>query len=213
MAKTKVIIVGALGMDFHVFNTCFKGQDSHEIVAFTMAGEQNVGTVEGAGRKFPAKLAGEKIYPDGIPMIPERRLEEAIKKYNVDEVIFAYSDISHEEVMHLASKSLASGADFRLVSGKRTMIKAKKPVVAVCAVRTGCGKSQVSRAVYRFFKEKGIKVVAIREPMPYGDLIQQNVMRFEKYEDLDKYNCTIEEREEYEPYIAVSYTHLTLPTN
>ncbi|MFX0098854.1 MAG: cyclic 2,3-diphosphoglycerate synthase [Candidatus Hodarchaeota archaeon] len=201
MARAKVIIVGALGMDFHVFNTCFKGKNNYEIVAFTIAGEQNVGTVEGSGRKFPAELAGEELYPNGIPMVPESQLEDIVKKHHVDEVIFAYSDISHEEVMHIASRSIASGANFRLMSGSNTMIKANKPVVAVCAVRTGCGKSQVSRAVYRFLKEKGIKVVAIREPMPYGNLIKQNVMRFENYEDLDKYDCTIEEREEYEPYI------------
>ncbi|GAG58896.1 unnamed protein product, partial [marine sediment metagenome] len=126
---------------------------------------------------------------------------DVIKKYDVDEVVFAYSDVSHQDVMHKGSIVLAAGANYRLISGKFTQIKAKKPVVAVCAVRTGCGKSQVSRATYRYLKNKGFKVVAIREPMPYGDLVKQNVMRFEKYEDLDKYDCTIEEREEYEPYI------------
>jgi len=198
--KTKVIIIGALGYDFHVFNTVFRNNEDYDVIAFTIAGEQNVGTTDEAERRFPAELAG-KLYPDGIPMVSEERLEEMIKKYNVDQVVFAYSDVSHEEVMHKGSRALAAGADYRLISGRFTQIKANKPVVAVCAVRTGCGKSQVSRAVYRYLKGKGYKVVAIREPMPYGDLVQQNVMRFETYDDLDKYDCTIEEREEYEPYI------------
>ena len=198
--KTKVIIIGALGYDFHVFYTVFRDNEDYEVIAFTIAGEQNVGTTDEAERKFPAELAG-KLYPNGIPMVSEERLEEMIKNYNVDEVVFAYSDVSHEEVMHKGSRALAAGADYRLISGRFTQIKANKPVVAVCAVRTGCGKSQVSRAVYRYLKGKGYKVVAIREPMPYGDLVQQNVMRFETYDDLDKYDCTIEEREEYEPYI------------
>jgi len=198
--KKKVIIIGALGMDFHVFNTVFRDNDEYEVIAFTIAEEQNVGTTDEAERRFPSELAGE-LYPNGIPMVSEERLEEMIKKHKIDEVIFAYSDVSHEEVMHKASRVLTAGANYRLISGRFTQIKANKPVIAVCAVRTGCGKSQVSRAVYRYLKSKGHKVVAIREPMPYGDLIQQNVMRFEKYEDLDKYDCTIEEREEYEPYI------------
>lgn len=198
--KKKVIIIGALGMDFHVFNTVFKDNEEYEVVAFTIAGEQNVGTVEEEERRFPAELAG-KLYPKGIPMIPEEALEQAVKLHKVDEVVFAYSDVSHEEVMHKASRALSAGANYRLISGRFTQIKSNKPVIAVCAVRTGCGKSQVSRAVYRYLKGKGYKVVAIREPMPYGDLVQQNVMRFETYEDLDKFDCTIEEREEYEPYI------------
>ena len=198
--RKKVIIIGALGMDFHLFNTVFRDNEEYEVVAFTIAGEQNVGTIEEEERKFPAELAG-KLYPNGIPMVAEEFLEDLIKKYNVDEVVFAYSDVSHEEVMHKASRALSAGANYRLISGRFTQIKANKPVIAVCAVRTGCGKSQVSRAVYRYLNEKGIKVVAIREPMPYGDLVQQNVMRFETYDDLDKYDCTIEEREEYEPYI------------
>ncbi|MBY8985930.1 MAG: GTPase, partial [Candidatus Lokiarchaeota archaeon] len=141
------------------------------------------------------------LYPKGIPMVSEEILEDIIQDKQIDEVIFAYSDVSHEEVMHKASRVLKAGANYCLVSGKFTQIKAKKPVVAICAVRTGCGKSQVSRAIYRYLKNKGYRVVAIREPMPYGDLVKQNVMRFEKYDDLDKYDCTIEEREEYEPYI------------
>ena len=187
-------------MDFHVYNSVFKGNEEYEVVAFTIAGEQNVGTTEDAERKFPPELAGN-LYPNGIPMVSEDLLENLIKKYNVDEVVFAYSDVSHEEVMHKASRALAAGANYRLISGRFTQLKANKPIVAICAVRTGCGKSQVSRATYRYLKSKGYRVVAIREPMPYGDLIQQNIMRFEKYEDLDKYDCTIEEREEYEPYI------------
>jgi len=200
MGKKRVVIIGALGYDFHLFNTVFRNNKEYEVVAFTIAGEQNVGTIEGAKRRFPAELAGN-LYPEGIPMVSEELLEEIIKDKQIDEVVFAYSDVSHEEVMHKASRALKAGANFTLVSGKFTQIKAKKPVVAICAVRTGCGKSQVSRATYRYLQSKGYKVVAIREPMPYGDLVEQNVMRFEKYEDLDKYNCTIEEREEYEPYI------------
>ncbi|KKL76641.1 hypothetical protein LCGC14_2042840, partial [marine sediment metagenome] len=200
MYKKKVIIIGALGYDFHLFNTVFRDNEEYDVVAFTIAGEQNVGTIEKTERIYPSELAG-KQYPNGIPIVSEQLLEEIIKEKEVYEVIFAYSDISHEEVMHKASRVLAAGANYRLISGKFTQIKSKKPIVAVCAVRTGCGKSQVSRATYRYLQSKGYKVVAIREPMPYGDLVQQNVMRFAKYEDLEKYNCTIEEREEYEPYI------------
>ncbi len=203
MPKKKIIIIGALGMDFHVFNTIFKDNEEYEVIAFTIAGEQNIGTIEDAERKYPAELAG-KLYPNGILMVTEAKLEELIKKHKVDEVVFAYSDVSHEEVMHKASRVLASGGDYRLISGRNTMIKANKPIISICAVRTGCGKSQVSRAVYRYLKNRGYKVVAIREPMPYGNLIEQNVMRFETYEDLDKFKCTIEEREEYEPYIKQS---------
>ena len=198
--RKKVIIIGALGMDFHVFNTVFRDNEEYDVIAFTIAGEQNVGTTDETERKFPATLAG-RLYPNGIPMVSEDLLEDYIKKYEVDEVVFAYSDVSHEEVMHKASRALSAGANYRLISGRFTQLKANKPVVAICAVRTGCGKSQVSRATYRYLKSKGYKVVAIREPMPYGDLVQQNVMRFEKYEDLDIYDCSIEEREEYEPYI------------
>jgi len=200
MPRKKIIIIGALGMDFHVFNTVFKDNEEYEVIAFTIAGEQNIGTTEDVERKYPAELAG-KLYPNGILMVTEAKLEELIKTLKVDEVVFAYSDVSHEEVMHKASRVLASGGDYRLISGRNTMIKANKPIISICAVRTGCGKSQVSRVVYRYLKNRGYKVVAIREPMPYGNLIEQNVMRFETYEDLDKFKCTIEEREEYEPYI------------
>ena len=198
--KTRVLIIGALGFDFHLFNTYFRKNEAYEVVAFTYASEQNVGTTEEEDRKYPPELAGP-LYPEGIPMVPEYRLIETIKKLNVEEVVFAYSDVSHAELMHKGSRALAVGANYRLISPKHSMIKSTKPVVSIVAVRTGCGKSQVSRAVYRYLVSKGFKVVAIREPMPYGDLIEQEVMRFSTYEDLDKYKCTIEEREEYEPYI------------
>ncbi|MFO7872622.1 MAG: cyclic 2,3-diphosphoglycerate synthase [Candidatus Undinarchaeales archaeon] len=200
MTKKKVVIIGALGMDFHTFNTVFRDNSEYEVLAFTIAGEQNVGTTGETKRVYPAELAGD-LYPEGIPMIPETELENFVADNEVDEVVFAYSDVSHLEVMHKASRALASGGNYRLISGKNTMVKSKKPVISICAVRTGCGKSQVSRAVYRYLKEKNYKAVAIREPMPYGNLVEQEVMRFEKYEDLDKYKCTVEEREEYEPYI------------
>ncbi|TFG02690.1 MAG: GTPase, partial [Promethearchaeota archaeon] len=198
--RKKVVIIGALGYDFHVFNTIFKDDEDYEVLAFTIAGEQNVGTTEETQRFYPSELAGD-LYPKGIPMISEDNLEDFIINNQIDEAIFAYSDISHLNLMHVASRALSAGANFRLISERFTQIKARKPVISVCAVRTGCGKSQVSRAVYRYLNSKGYKIVAIREPMPYGDLIQQNVMRFETYEDLDKYDCTIEEREEYEPYL------------
>ncbi|TFF93926.1 MAG: GTPase, partial [Promethearchaeota archaeon] len=198
--RKKVVIIGALGYDFHVFNTIFKNNEDYEVLAFTIAGEQNVGTTEETQRYYPSELAGD-LYPKGIPMISEDNLEDFISKNQIDEAVFAYSDISHINLMHIASRALSAGANFRLISERFTQIKARKPVISVCAVRTGCGKSQVSRAVYRYLNSKGYKIVAIREPMPYGDLIKQNVMRFETYEDLDKYDCTIEEREEYEPYL------------
>lgn len=200
MAKKKVVIIGALGFDFHCFNTVFRDNDDYEVCAFTIAGEQNVGTLEEQDRKYPPELAG-KLYPNGIPMIIEPRMETFIKENEIDEVVFAYSDVTHEEVMHKGSRALSYGANYRIISPKYTQIKSNKPVVAITAVRTGCGKSQVSRATYRYLVKKGFKVVAIREPMPYGDLIEQTCMRFAEYSDLDKYNCTIEEREEYEPYI------------
>lgn len=200
MVKKRVLIMGALGMDFHTFNTVFRENSDFDVKAFTIAGEQNIGTTEGVKRKYPAELAG-KLYSNGVPMVPETELEATIREFGIEEVVFAYSDASHEHVMHAASRSLASGANFRLISGTNTRIKSKKPVIAVCAVRTGCGKSQVSRVVYHHLKKKGYRVIAVREPMPYGNLIEQKVMRFAKYEDLDKYQSTIEEREEYEPYI------------
>jgi len=195
MSKTKVIIMGAAGRDFHNFNVCFRNNPNFQVVAFTAYQIPNI-----SGRKYPAQLSG-KLYPKGIPIYPEKELPSLIKKYKVYQVVFSYSDTSHEYVMHRASLANASGADFVLLGTKQTMIKSKKPVVAICAVRTGSGKSQTSRKVVRILKNKGLRVVAIRHPMPYGDLAKQAVQRFADYSDLKKHECTIEEREEYEPYI------------
>jgi predicted GTPase len=195
MGRKKVIIMGAAGRDFHNFNVYLRDNPQYEVVAFTAAQIPNI-----TGRKYPPELAG-KLYPDGIPIFPEEQLPELIKKYNVDEVVFSYSDVSHEYVMHKASLVLACGADFRLLGPRSTMLKSKKPVISVCAVRTGAGKSPTSRKVCRILRKHGKKVVVVRHPMPYGDLAKQACQRFETYEDLDKYNCTIEEREDYEPHL------------
>jgi predicted GTPase len=195
MQKKKVIIMGAAGRDFHNFNVYFRNSDAYEVVAFTAT---QIPGIE--GRVYPTELAGPS-YPKGIPIYPEEKLPELIKQQDIDEVVFAYSDVSHEYVMHKASAALASGADFRLMGPKTTMLKAKVPVVAVGAVRTGSGKSQTSRQVAKILKSKGSRVAAIRHPMPYGDLRKQIWQRFASYEDLDKHQCTIEEREEYEPHI------------
>jgi predicted GTPase len=195
MHKVKVIIMGAAGRDFHNFNVYFRNNDDYEVVAFTAT--QIPGIEE---RTYPPELAGPN-YPHGIPIHPEAKLPRLIKDYNVDQVVFAYSDVPHKYVMHKASIALANGADFRLMGPKTTMLKAKVPLVSVCAVRTGSGKSQTSRQVAKILKEKGLKVVVIRHPMPYGDLRKQVWQRFASYGDLDKYECTIEEREEYEPHI------------
>lgn len=193
--KIKTIIMGAAGRDFHVFNTYFRDNDLYEVVAFTATQIPNI-----EGRKYPGVLAG-KLYPEGIPIHTEDKLEDLIKEHDVHQVVFAYSDISHEDVMHKASTVLAAGADFRLMGPKNTSIKSTKPVISICATRTGVGKSQTTRAVCKYFKENGKKVVAIRHPMPYGDLSKQVCQRFATYEDLDLHQCTIEEREEYEPHI------------
>lgn len=195
MKKVRVIIMGAAGRDFHNFNVYFRNNDAYEVVAFTAT---QIPGIE--GRVYPSELAGPN-YPEGIPIYPEEKLPTLIKEYDVDEVVFAYSDVSHEYVMHKASIALASGADFRLMGPKTTMLKAKVPVVSVGAVRTGSGKSQTSRQVAKILKNKGLRVIAIRHPMPYGDLTKQICQRFASYEDLEKYQCTIEEREEYEPHI------------
>ncbi|HYB67980.1 MAG TPA: cyclic 2,3-diphosphoglycerate synthase [Candidatus Acidoferrales bacterium] len=195
MQKTRVIIMGAAGRDFHNFNVYFRNNDAYEVVAFTATQIPGIG-----GRKYPPELAGSR-YPAGIPIYQEEELPKLIRDYDVDQVVFAYSDVSHEYVMHKASIVLANGADFRLMGPKTTMLKAKVPVIAVCAVRTGSGKSQTSRQVGKILKDKGLNVVAIRHPMPYGNLTKQVCERFASYEDLDKYDCTIEEREEYEPHI------------
>jgi predicted GTPase len=195
MQKVKVIIMGAAGRDFHNFNVYFRNNDSYEVVAFTAT---QIPGIE--GRIYPSELTGA-AYPKGIPIYPEEELPKLIKQHDVDQVIFAYSDVSHEYVMHKASAVLANGADFRLMGPKTTMLKSKVPVVSICAVRTGSGKSQTSRQVAKTLKNKGLRVVAIRHPMPYGDLRKQIWQRFASYEDLDKHECTIEEREEYEPHI------------
>ena len=195
MEKKRVLILGAAGRDFHNFNVFFRNNPNYEVVAFTAT---QIPDIE--GRVYPAELAGE-LYPNGIPILAEDDMEKIIKEKKVDVVVFAYSDVPHEHVMHLASRAHAAGADFWLLGPDSTMIKSSKPVIAVTAVRTGSGKSQTSRKVFRLLREMGLKVVSIRHPMPYGDLVKQKVQRFASYEDLDKYECTIEEREEYEPYI------------
>ncbi|UCE44646.1 MAG: GTPase [Methanobacteriota archaeon] len=193
--RAKVIIMGAAGRDFHNFNVYFRDNANYEVVAFTATQIPNI-----EGRKYPASLAG-RLYPNGIGIHPESELPELISKHGVEQVVFAYSDIPHIEVMHKASLVNANGADFRLMGSNQTALKAKVPVIAICAVRTGSGKSQTTRAVASTLRSKGRRVVAIRHPMPYGDLEKQAVQRFATYEDLDSHDCTIEEREEYEPHI------------
>jgi predicted GTPase len=193
--RRRVIILGAAGRDFHNFNTFFRNNPDYEVVAFTATQIPDI-----AGRIYPPKLAGP-LYPNGIPIEDEAQLPELIKKYDVDEVILAYSDLPHQYVMERAAIALAAGADFKLMGPDSTMIESTKPVVSVCAVRTGCGKSQTTRRVLDILRSKGLKVISIRHPMPYGDLVAQKVQRFADYSDLDKHNCTIEEREEYEPHI------------
>ncbi|MBI3448518.1 MAG: GTPase [Acidobacteria bacterium] len=188
--------MGAAGRDFHNFNVFFRDNDLYEVVAFTATQIPNI-----AGRRYPASLAG-RLYPGGIPIHEERELRDLIRSHGVHEAVFAYSDISHEDVMHKASLVNAAGADFTLMGANATMLASKVPVVSICAIRTGCGKSQTTRKVCALLKESGKKVVAIRHPMPYGDLAKQKVQRFATYEDLDREECTIEEREEYEPHIA-----------
>ncbi len=195
MTKQRVLIMGAAGRDFHNFNTYFRGNEDYEVVAFTATQIPNID-----GRFYPPELSGD-LYPKGIQIHPEEKLVNLITKENIDQVIFAYSDIPHEYVMHQASQVLAAGADYRLMGLKNTQIKSIKPVVSICAVRTGSGKSQTTRRVSIILRKMGFKVAAIRHPMPYGDLKKQIVQRFADYSDLDKHNCTIEEREEYEPHI------------
>ncbi len=192
----RIIIMGAAGRDFHNFNTVFRDDPQAQVVAFTATQIPNI-----EGRRYPKELAGSR-YPEGIPIHSEADLPRLVEELRADQVVFAYSDVSHETVMHKASLVLACGADFRLVGPKASMLKAKVPVVSVCAVRTGAGKSQTSRRVARILRGKGRRVVAIRHPMPYGDLVRQRVQRFATLDDLDRHHCTIEEREEYEPHIA-----------
>ncbi len=196
MTRKRVIIMGAAGRDFHNFNVFYRNKEEYEVVAFTATQIPNID-----GRIYPPELAG-KLYPDGIPIFHENELTDLIKKYKVDEVVFAYSDVTFEHVMTKASEANAAGANFILLGVEQTMLKSSKPVVAVLAVRTGCGKSQTSRYVANLLKKAGKKVAAVRHPMPYGDLNAQRVQRFATLEDLHKYNCTIEEMEEYEPHIV-----------
>ena len=195
MNRQRVIIMGAAGRDFHNFNAYFRDNPEYDVVAFTATQIPNI-----EGRRYPAELSGD-LYPEGIPVYPETELSALIREQDVDQVIFAYSDVSHEYVMHRASEALAAGADFRLMGADTTMLESTKPLVSVCAVRTGSGKSQTTRHVCDVLQEMGRQVVVIRHPMPYGDLAAQAVQRFANYDDLNLHDCTIEEREEYEPHI------------
>jgi predicted GTPase len=196
MRKLRLIIAGAAGRDFHNFNVAYRGREDVEVVAFTATQIPNI-----EGRVYPAELAGP-LYPQGIRIHPERELVALVRDLEADEVVFAYSDVTHEHVMHIASRALAAGASFRLLSPAETMLPSSQPVVAVCAVRTGAGKSQTTRRVAALLHDAGRRVAVLRHPMPYGDLARQAVQRFERYEDLDAADCTIEEREEYEPHLA-----------
>lgn len=193
----RTLIMGAAGRDFHNFNTVFRDDPRYEVLAFTATQIPNI-----AGRKYPAELAGPR-YPHGISIHDEAELDTLIAALGIQQVIFSYSDVSHEYVMHIASRVLAAGADFRLLGTAATSLKSTKPVVAVCAIRTGAGKSQTTRAVATALKALGYKIAVVRHPMPYGDLVKQAVQRFANYDDLEKHDCTIEEREEYEPHIAM----------
>ncbi len=195
MAKRRVVIMGAAGRDFHNFNCLFRDREEFEVVAFTAT---QIPDIE--GRVYPPEVAGP-LYPQGVPILSEEVLEETIRTQNVDEVVFSYSDVSHQYLMERGSHVLAAGADFTLASARSTMLESSKPVIAITAVRTGVGKSQTSRYLSRLLRDRGFKVVAVRHPMPYGDLTRQIAQRFETYEDLDREECTIEEREEYEPHI------------
>jgi predicted GTPase len=196
MTRTRVLIAGAAGRDFHNFNLVYRGNREADVVAFTATQIPNID-----GRVYPAELAGE-LYPEGIPILPESGLDQIVREHEIDEVVFAYSDVTHERVMHVASRALGAGASFRLIAPRETMIRSTKPVVAICAVRTGSGKSQTTRHVAALLRDAGKRVAVLRHPMPYGDLSAQAVQRFERYEDLDAADATIEEREEYEPHLA-----------
>jgi len=196
MARTRVLIAGAAGRDFHNFNLVYRGRPEYEVVAFTATQIPNIDS-----RVYPTELAGD-LYPEGIPIRREDELAALIHDQRIDEVVFAYSDVTHEHVMHIASEALAAGASFRLLSPHDTTLTSSKPVVAVCAVRTGSGKSQTTRHIAALLRESGKRVAVLRHPMPYGDLTKQVVQRFERYKDLEAADATIEEREEYEPHIA-----------
>jgi predicted GTPase len=196
MSRTRVLIAGAAGRDFHNFNLVYRDRPEYEVVAFTATQIPNIDD-----RRYPASLGGS-LYPEGIPILPESALEELVREHEIDSVVFAYSDVTHEHVMHVGSRALAAGASYHLISPSHTMLASTKPVVAICAVRTGSGKSQTTRHVARLFRDNGRRVAVLRHPMPYGDLTAQAVQRFERYEDLDAADATIEEREEYEPHLA-----------
>ena len=195
MTRIRTLIMGAAGRDFHNFNVFYRDNKDYEVVAFTATQIPNIDE-----RKYPAELAGS-LYPAGIPIHPESELVKLIKDLKADQVVFAYSDVPHEVVMHKASIVLAAGADFHMMGTNATQVKSTKPVISICAVRTGSGKSQTTRRVSLILRDMGFKVAAIRHPMPYGDLVKQKVQRFATYADLDKHECTIEEREEYEPHL------------
>jgi len=196
MARTRVLIAGAAGRDFHNFNVVYRDRPEYEVVAFTATQIPNID-----GRVYPGELAGS-LYPEGIPILPESALEQLVRELRVDELVFAYSDVTHEHVMHVGSRALAAGASYRLIAPRETMLTSSRPAVAVCAVRTGSGKSQTTRRVAQILRAAGRRVAVLRHPMPYGDLTRQAVQRFERYEDLDAADATIEEREEYEPHLA-----------
>ena len=196
MSARNVVIIGAAGRDFHNFNTFFRDKKEYNVVAFTAAQIPDID-----GRKYPAELAG-KLYPKGIPIVAEEDLVKLIKEKNVQDCVFSYSDVPYNRVMNLSSIVNAAGANFMLLGPSETMIKSKKPVIAVVATRTGCGKSQTSRKVVEYLMAQGLKVVAVRHPMPYGDLVAQKVQRFAKVDDLKKHKCTVEEMEEYEPHVV-----------
>jgi predicted GTPase len=196
MKKIKVIIMGAAGRDFHNFNTIYRDNELYDVIAFTATQIPNI-----EGRRYPAELAG-KLYPQGIPIYPESDLLQLISKHSIEEVVFAYSDVSYNYVMSKASAVVAAGAHFKVLGAQPTMVKSTAPVIAVVAVRTGSGKSQTSRKVCKILREMGKKVVAVRHPMPYGDLVKQKVQRYGSLDDLVKFECTVEEMEEYEPHIV-----------
>lgn len=195
MKSTKVLILGAAGRDFHNFNIVFRDNPQYEVVAFTATQIPNI-----EGRQYPASLSGPN-YPNGIPILPEEELSTLIHEHGIEQVVFAYSDVSHEEVMHKASQVIAQGADFRLLGARATMIASNKPVLSICAVRTGAGKSPAARRIAGILSDEGLRIVVVRHPMPYGDLTKQAVQRFATIEDMENANCTIEEMEEYEPHI------------
>ena len=195
MSKMRVLIMGAAGRDFHDFNVVYREDPATEVVAFTATQIPGI-----ADRRYPAELAGP-LYPAGIPILAESELERIVRDERIDRVVFAYSDVAHETVMHAASRALAAGADFELLGPRRTMLRSTRPIVATGATRTGAGKSQTTRYLSRLLEEAGLRAVVVRHPMPYGDLVAQRCERFASYADLDRYETTIEEREEYEPHL------------